>query len=230
MSWDLLPECTMFVTVLSSAELTIEPDRPFLVIPSFNANLTPVTFLLCVVTPALNSLTRWILPNGTIINFGDDSNLRIFASQGFNSMNSTALNTILLIQNISYEDAGTYTCEARNMSDSTTPIPWYSAKVELQLLGMLYCTLIVQNISLCMPIASLQFTYRLMRPMWLPAQTMRVLICAALWLATFDQSTSFTGLWQIHYLMTRQIVIHFQLSLENQTKHRAVSLILVRVK
>ena len=47
-------------------------------------------------------------------------------------------------------------------------------------------------------IIPLQFTYRLMIPMLLPAQTMRVLICAALWLTMFDQ---FSGLREIYTIL-----------------------------
>ena len=113
--------------VLSPAELSIVPGISPVVIPRFNALLAPDTFLTCVVTPSINSLiTRWRLPNGVVINFGDGGDFIV--SQG-------TQNTILLIQNITYKDAGNYTCEVRNMSDSMIPIVWYRATVELQLLG-----------------------------------------------------------------------------------------------
>ena len=122
--------------VLSPAELTIVPAiSPLIVIPSFNVLLAPETFLACAVTPPLNLITRWILPSGIVTVFGVYNNLpRFIVSQG-NNVNGTALITILVIQNTTYEDAGTYTCEARNTSDTTTPTVWYSAAVELQLLG-----------------------------------------------------------------------------------------------
>ena len=119
----------------SLAELTIEPITSPLVIPSFNALLAPDTFLTCLVVPRLNVFTHWTLPNGAVIEFGDGSNPRFVVSQGNNNLDNISLNTILLIQNITYEDANTYTCEARNTSDTTTPFVWYRNTVELQLLG-----------------------------------------------------------------------------------------------
>ena len=118
----------------SLAELTLVPDKSPLVMPSFGVNLAPDTFLTCAVTPPFNLSARWTLPNGIVIEFGDGSKPRYIVGQGI-IMNNISLDTILLIQNITYEDAGTYTCEARNTSDSTTPIVWYGDTVELQLLG-----------------------------------------------------------------------------------------------
>ena len=120
--------------VLSPAELSIVPAISPLVIPSFRTNLAPDTFLVCAVTPPLNLFTRWTLPSGTVTVFRDANDPRFIMSLA-NNVNGTAFITILLIQNMTYEDAGTYTCEARNTSDTTTPTVWYSATVELQLLG-----------------------------------------------------------------------------------------------
>ena len=88
-------------------------------------------YLTCYVSAdngILNPITRWRLPNEAVINFGVGNNV-------FQYNVAPPAMTYLLIQNMTYEDAGTYTCEARNTSDTTTPTVWYSATVELQLLG-----------------------------------------------------------------------------------------------
>ena len=59
---------------------------------------------------------------------------RFRVSQGaVNTPQGDRQSTLLLVLNLSYQDAGNYTCEVR--SSVSTQSPWLSASVELQLEG-----------------------------------------------------------------------------------------------
>ena len=98
----------------------------FMLMPSLvlNCGLEPETLV--------NYTTRWVLPGGEII---DSSTGRLIVSQNMVSINSRTLpGAILAVFNLSYQDAGTYTCEGR----STVPgasAQWASASFELHLSG-----------------------------------------------------------------------------------------------
>ena len=54
-------------------------------------------------------------------------------AQGPAGMN--AYETVMIIQNLSYSDAGVYTCRVRDSRDPSNRGPWIEAQAHLQLLG-----------------------------------------------------------------------------------------------
>ena len=60
---------------------------------------------------------------------------RFRVSQGaVNIPQGNRQSTLLIVLNLTYQDAGNYTCEVRS-SSATTQSPWFSTFVELQLEG-----------------------------------------------------------------------------------------------
>lgn len=106
--------------------------------------LVSATLLLCGIKPSSlvspdNYTTRWITPNGEIINadvpltdrfvFIED-NVPVNDATG---TSRTVPGTVLLVKQLSYLDDGTvYTCEGRSTAFGDSS-PWASATIELQL-------------------------------------------------------------------------------------------------
>ena len=80
--------------------------------------------------PNVNYTTRWIVPDGQIITSNQGrfvfSESRVFFSTG------TLPGTILVVTSLSYQDAGTYSCEGRSAAPGASTL-WASASLELQL-------------------------------------------------------------------------------------------------
>ena len=120
------------------AELTLAPDRPVVVEPPPSIPPNTITFLACIVGPPGISLdeydTQWIRPEGQIIPEDPDvGKFRADKGGKAEGNNVTIPITQLLIQMLSYQDAGVYRCEVRNASLPGSP--WIPASVELQLRG-----------------------------------------------------------------------------------------------
>ena len=113
----------------------IIPNRNPVVIPSQIHALMPGIPLICglnpdTLEPSVNYTTRWILPNGQIIT---SSQGRFTFSESRISLSTRKLpGTILVVTSLSYQDAGTYTCEGRSTAPGASPL-WASASFELQL-------------------------------------------------------------------------------------------------
>ena len=83
-------------------------------------------------TPNVNYAIRWILPRGEIVNSTASSG-RFVVSETHVPINGSILpGTFLAIFQLSYQDAGTYTCEGRSTASGASPL-WASASFELQL-------------------------------------------------------------------------------------------------
>ena len=107
------------------------------VLPGDAGQLNSFTFIICAIEPVNVSVdTRWVLPSGKIIVSGSQEGGRFLASQGEVALRNggTSFSSLLFIQNLSYHDAGVYTCEVRSTSMCEQDWPT-SATVELQLQG-----------------------------------------------------------------------------------------------
>ena len=116
-------------------DITIIPNRNPVVIPSRTNILMPGIPLICglspdTLEPNVNYTTRWILPNGQTIT---SSQGRFVLSENRVSLNNGTLpGTILVVTRLSFQDAGTYTCEGRSTAPGASPL-WASASFELRL-------------------------------------------------------------------------------------------------
>ena len=103
-------------------------------VPSLTHELLPGVFLVCRIEPdtlvrGVNYTTRWITPTGVTIS---SSQNRFVLNEG--AVTSDGLpGTVFVVAQLSYQDAGTYTCEGR-YNASGDSAPWASATIELQLL------------------------------------------------------------------------------------------------
>ena len=80
--------------------------------------------------PNVDYTTRWILPDGQIVTSNQG---RFVFMEGRVSVNNEPLpGTILVVTGLSYQDAGTYTCEGRSTAPGASTV-WASASFELQL-------------------------------------------------------------------------------------------------
>ena len=94
-------------------------------------------FLTCEIEAdfELNSTTvesRWIAPNETVVR-GSENPGKYAVSQG--PTTADGYESVLLIQQLIYSDANTYTCEVRDIRDPSNRGDWMSFQVTLQLLG-----------------------------------------------------------------------------------------------
>ena len=116
-------------------DITIIPNRSPIVIPSLTHKLMPGIPLVCglnpdTLEPNINYTTRWILPNGQTIT---SSQGRFVFSESRVALNIGPLpGTVLVVTELSFQDAGNYTCEARSTAPEASPL-WVSASFELQL-------------------------------------------------------------------------------------------------
>ena len=130
-------QCINNYTGLSSTHLVLTVTPINRTQPSPTADGVPVFSFVSSIIEAdfplnLTSVnSRWTLPNGTILqvhqNYG-----KYFVNQG---VAAGGYETLLYIQQLSYSDADTYTCEVRDGRDPDTPGPWMTFQVTLQLLG-----------------------------------------------------------------------------------------------
>ena len=110
-------------------------SRNPVVIPSLLSNLMTGVPLICglnpdTLEPNVNYTTRWIVPGGEIIT---STQGRFVFSENRVSLSTELLpGTILVVTGLSYQDAGTYTCEGRSTAPGASPL-WASASFELQL-------------------------------------------------------------------------------------------------
>lgn len=119
-------------------EITIFPTSPSVTLPGLS--LMPSTVLSCGLTPmslvTQNYRTRWITPAGEIV---VSRTGRYIVNNGAVLVNYSQFpGTVIGILNLSYRDAGQYTCEGQ-LTNTTDPNVWTSAKIDLQLNGKLTC-------------------------------------------------------------------------------------------
>ena len=108
--------------VVAVQEVVIEPG----------SSVNTFTPLFCEVTPDNVTIAiRWNLPNGNIVTEGTTG--RFFVEQGLGGLGR--LNVLLLISQLSYQDAGVYTCEVMDLDPTIPDAPWIPATVELKLNG-----------------------------------------------------------------------------------------------
>ncbi len=110
--------------------LTLTPTTPRA------PDLSAFTFLQCEIQPPDAMVdVGWRLPSGEFLTPNNDTSDIHISDVGTSTRadNTTEAVIILTITGLSYQHAGTYSCEAR---DTTTPgAEWITAKVDLQLRG-----------------------------------------------------------------------------------------------
>ena len=124
-------------SILYSEEITIFPSSdPVIIIPSMSDALMPALTLTCglepeTLIPGVNYTTRWTLPAGETIN---STRGRFDFIEDHVVINDTLVlsGTNLTVTLLSYQDAGTYTCEGRGI-DQGASTQWAAASIELQL-------------------------------------------------------------------------------------------------
>ena len=77
--------------------------------------------------------SQWNLPNGTILELGLNYG-KYITNQGPLD-NPPGFETIITIRELIYSDAGTYTCQVRDIRDPDNRGPWMLFEATLQLLG-----------------------------------------------------------------------------------------------
>ena len=135
----------MFLVLFWAENISsIQPENPVRVLPG-DTRLNTFTFLTCLPEPSTltqsDYVSRWTIPSGVTIT--SMTNLpgfeRFRVSQGaVNTPQGDRQSTLLIVLNLTYQDAGTYTCEVRS-SSAPAQSPWLSAAVELQLEGKDTC-------------------------------------------------------------------------------------------
>ena len=150
--------------MLFSTEQVIEEIRPLNPVVTWSldtlsgVNLTtlltlyPTCFLEPSTLNASDYVSRWTTPNGQIITFINSSfvNVSFVNNSTMLTVNSEQFivfqgrvntdqgerqSTLLFFRrNLTYQDAGTYTCEVRS-SSAPAQSPWISASVEVELEG-----------------------------------------------------------------------------------------------
>ena len=77
--------------------------------------------------------SQWILPNETVLEVRRNYE-KYLINQG-TAEDPSKFETYILIQELIYSDAGTYTCQVRDIRDPDNRGPWMSFEATLQLLG-----------------------------------------------------------------------------------------------
>lgn len=117
-------------------EISLRPESAVKVLPGDDSQLNSFTFIICAIEPVNISVdTRWVLPSGKIISRAQEGRFLVSRGEAALRNGETSLSSLLLIQNLSYHDAGIYTCEVRSTSMCEQDWPT-SATVELQLQGI----------------------------------------------------------------------------------------------
>ena len=117
---------------------SIQPEVPVRILPE-DTRLNTFIFLVCNPEPnsqltVSNYISRWTIPSGETFTFWVSNPPGFERYRVVQGPSDGVQQTILLLENLSYQDAGNYTCEVRSSSGSAQS-PWFSASVELQLEG-----------------------------------------------------------------------------------------------
>ena len=130
----------LLIAINFTENISVFPSQPSVTLPEPSL-LISRTVLACGFTPISLTMqdyrTRWITPAREIVvsitghYIVINGNVRINASQ--------FPGTVIAIQNLSYQDAGQYTCEGQ-ATNTADPNVWASATIDLQLNSKLICT------------------------------------------------------------------------------------------
>ena len=76
--------------------------------------------------------SSWITPSGVTVLFPGTSDDKYVLTQG---PVESGFDSVLLVQDILYNDEGTYTCRVRDIRNTSNLGPWIEAPLNLQLVG-----------------------------------------------------------------------------------------------
>ena len=122
----------VFINVYYPPELSVGPLVDEKILGETDASVLPFADLVCVIQPITSIQSRWLF-NGENVENSPMISARTRVLIGNIFMNGT-YGTALFIRDISYLDAGIYSCEV--LSGSSPDSRWISATVELKLEGM----------------------------------------------------------------------------------------------
>ena len=130
----LLNHIDQFCIVFLLAGTSVTVAENIVILPDSTGNVQSTLSLLCLIEPAPAALIpapfQWVLPSGATVNpFGLDERFAILVNPVFEGA-VVNLQAILLIEQLSYLDAGAYICEFDDENGETL-----SATVELILEG-----------------------------------------------------------------------------------------------
>ena len=136
-----------FTFIVLHAEITLRAFIDEIVSPDSGNRLGSLVILTCLLEPETTQAddyeSRWITPSDEILEFGAaTTSTKYIVSQSrvteIGSRQEVAA-TVLVIRELLYTDAGNYTCEVQNSSDSSAQ--WVSDIVRVLLLGKWAITL-----------------------------------------------------------------------------------------
>jgi len=125
----------VFINVYYPPELSVGPLVDEKILGETDASVLPFADLVCVIQPITSIQSRWLF-NGENVENSPIISARTHVLMGNIFMNGT-YGTALFIRDISYLDAGIYSCEI--LSGSSPDSRMISATVELKLEGMSPC-------------------------------------------------------------------------------------------
>ena len=105
-----------------------------------NPILSSLALLVCVIDAGfhLNASTvesRWTTPTNGEVQIPGTTAEKYILTQG---SGGSGFESLLLIQNISYSDAGEYTCRVRDTRNASNRGPWIEEQLSLELLGKIH--------------------------------------------------------------------------------------------
>ena len=102
---------------MNYAEVTVQAENKVVTLPESNDRLNSVAMLACYIQPQVTNV-RWITPDETSA-LSIHHNGQYIVTQGTIATISGVIKygTILVIQDISYRNAGVYVCEAMDEDD-----------------------------------------------------------------------------------------------------------------
>lgn len=131
---------TLVIFLFDTLDLDVGPlmDSAVVTLGTTDSLTQPFNKLECTINPSNASVTARWLYGGEVIDSNNASSrfyMRAFVQSG-NIINEDIYGTLLLLHALSYEDAGTYTCQAKRSGPDSE---WCSGSVELKLEGMEFC-------------------------------------------------------------------------------------------
>ena len=116
--------------------MTVTPENKTSPSSLLSDTLVTSAFIRCDIEADFNLIdstvqSRWILPDRTVLKLRHRDG-KYFTNQG---RGLSKFETHILIQELIYSDAGTYTCQVQDIRDRNNRGPWMSFETTLQLLG-----------------------------------------------------------------------------------------------
>ena len=120
-------------------DLLVHTQPALKVLPDYDGRLNSFTFLSCIIEPRNATVeSRWLLPNGQIVTVRNASltkHLKVAEGEIGTLEGGSAFGSVLIVRQVSYEDAGVYTCEVKDLIDCECEVWPAVSSAELQFQG-----------------------------------------------------------------------------------------------